>query len=73
MYSMPCTYPAIPKAELTHEERRELRRLRRDKQHANNVPRAAKMHKAGLKAQKPKQPQPLKQSVYVACSRWHHW
>ena len=72
MCSMPCTYPAIPKAELSHEERRERRRLRREKQRANNVLRAAKMHKS-LKAQKPKQPQPLKRSVYVGCSGWRYW
>ena len=31
------------------------------------------MHKAGLKAQKPKPSQPLKQSVYVGCSGWRYW
>jgi hypothetical protein len=34
---------------LTLEERREQRRLRREKQREDNVRRAAKMHSAGLK------------------------
>jgi Protein of unknown function DUF72 len=57
--------------ELTLVERR---RLRREKQRADNVKRAAKMHAARLKtkAKTPAAPK-LKKSVYVGCSGWRYW
>ena len=61
--------------ELTLEERRERRRLRREKQREDNVKRAAKMHAARLRmeAENSKSPPELKQSVYVGCSGWRYW
>src|SRR3954454_8928959 len=61
--------------ELTLEERRERRRLRRDKQRDANIGRAAKMHAARLKleARIPKRRPDLKQSLYVGCSGWRYW
>lgn len=61
--------------ELTLEERRERRRLRREKQRQNNIGRAAKMHKARIKmeADVQKIALPLKASVYVGCSGWRYW
>ena len=61
--------------ELALEERRERRRLRREKQRENNVHRAAKMHAARLEveatslkaAAEPKAP------LYVGCSGWRYW
>jgi uncharacterized protein YecE (DUF72 family) len=57
------------------EERRERRRIRREKQRENNVKRAAKMHAARIKteATTPAGPPELKQSVYVGCSGWRYW
>lgn len=49
---MPRARTTIPRAELTLEERRERRRLRREKQREDNVKRAAKMHVARLNNQK---------------------
>jgi hypothetical protein len=60
---------------MTPEERREWRRLRREKQREDNVKRAAKMHVARIKidsktaAALPE----LKQSVHVGCSGWRYW
>jgi uncharacterized protein YecE (DUF72 family) len=73
--TMPHTSkPADPK-ELTPSERRERRRLRREKQRENNVLRAAKMHSVRMKmeAAGPKAHQELKQSLYVGCSGWRYW
>ena len=41
---MPRAKTAAPWTELTLEERRERRRLRREKQREDNIKRAAKMH-----------------------------
>jgi hypothetical protein len=66
---------AAQRTELTLEERRERRRLRREKQREDNVKRAAKMHVARIKidattaAALPE----LKQSVQVGCSGWRYW
>ena len=46
---MPRADTAAQWTELTLEERRERRRLRREKQREDNVKRAAKMHAARLK------------------------
>jgi hypothetical protein len=61
--------------EMTPEERRERRQLRREKQREANIGRAAKMHAARLKteAASPKGPPELKPSVHVGCSGWRYW
>jgi hypothetical protein len=61
--------------ELTLEERRERRRLRREKQRENNVHRAAKMHAARLRmeATSLKARAEPKASLYVGCSGWRYW
>ena len=61
--------------ELTLEERRERRRLRREKQREDNVHRAAKMHAARLKmeATSLKATAEPKASLYVGCSGWRYW
>ena len=62
--------------ELTPEERRERRALRREKQRENNILRAAKMHKARLKLEaegRKTPPESLKDTVYVGCSGWRYW
>jgi uncharacterized protein YecE (DUF72 family) len=61
--------------ELTLEERRERRQLRREKQRENNVHRAAKMHAARLKmeAASLKATAEPKASLYVGCSGWRYW
>jgi uncharacterized protein YecE (DUF72 family) len=61
--------------ELTPEERRERRQLRRNKQRQDNIRRAAKMHSTRLKmeAEGPKVWPGLKKSVYVGCSGWRYW
>lgn len=66
--------PARPK-ELTLEERRERRKLRREKQRKDNIRRAAKMHAARLRmeAESPKHPLDLKSFLYVGCSGWRYW
>ena len=46
---MPGSHSAPRWTEMTLEERRERRRLRREKQREDNVKRAAKMHTARLK------------------------
>ena len=72
---MPRANAIIQKEKLTLEEWRERRRLRREKQRENNILRAAKMHKARLKAEAegPTTPAGLKQAVYVGCSGWRYW
>ncbi len=61
--------------ELTLEERRERRRLRREKQREDNIGRAAKMHAQRLKMQPkiPKRPPDPDSSVYIGCSGWRYW
>lgn len=58
------------------EERRERRRLRREKQRADNYARAEKMHIARLAAPD-SDPQHTssrpEQSAYVGCSGWFYW
>jgi len=61
--------------EPTPEERRERRRLRREKQREDNIKRAAKMHTARLKTkpERPNNPPQHRQSVHVGCSGWRYW
>ncbi|UPJ44934.1 DUF72 domain-containing protein [Bradyrhizobium sp. 40] len=61
--------------ELTLEERRERRRLRREKQRENNIARAAKMHLTRLKMESEglKPVTTLKKTVFVGCSGWRYW
>ena len=62
------------KPELTLEERREGRRLRREKQRGDNLKRAAKMHTARLKMEAEGKGAPApRNSVYVGCSGWRYW
>jgi hypothetical protein len=63
-------------AEPTLKERRENRRLRREKQRHDNVNRAANMHAARLAVEGQGQeakPQALSQQAYVGCSGWFYW
>src|SRR6478752_7621958 len=66
---------ATPWTELTLEERRERRRLRREKQREDNIKRAAKMHAARVKAEtkSPKNLSEPKPSIFVGCSGWRYW
>jgi uncharacterized protein YecE (DUF72 family) len=59
----------------THEERRERRRLRRDKQREANPVRATKMHEARLAATASKLfPLPENMPEFnVGCSGWFYW
>jgi hypothetical protein len=72
---MPRPGTAANWKELTPEERRDRRQLRREKQREDNIGRAAKMHAARLRmeAERPKGPPELKSSVYVGCSGWRYW
>jgi uncharacterized protein YecE (DUF72 family) len=72
---MPRAKTAAQWTELTLEERRERRRLRREKQREDNVKRAAKMHAARLKTKTNiAKPAPEhKQAVFVGCSGWRYW
>ena len=67
--------PVSPRTELTLEERRERRKLRREKQREDNVKRAAKMHAARMKseANSAKLTPQHKQSIFVGCSGWRYW
>jgi uncharacterized protein YecE (DUF72 family) len=68
--------PAAPEIEeLTPEERRERRQLRREKQRENNIARAAKMHRTRLKMEREelKSATTLKKTVFVGCSGWRYW
>jgi uncharacterized protein YecE (DUF72 family) len=61
---------------LTLEERRERRRQRREKQRADNVHRADKMHKARLamETERATAPPPTPAGcLYVGCSGWFYW
>lgn len=63
------------KPELTLEERRERRRLRREKQREDNIKRAAKMHKARLEMEMVRttgQESPAGY-LYIGCSGWFYW
>lgn len=72
---MPGSHSASRWTELTPEERRGRRRLRREKQREDNVKRAAKMHAARLKtkANSSNAPSHTKRLVYVGCSGWRYW
>jgi uncharacterized protein YecE (DUF72 family) len=63
------------KPKLTLEVWRERRRLRREKQREDNVPRAAKMHEARLamEAERLPPPSPPARSLNVGCSGWFYW
>src|SRR3954463_196794 len=72
---MPRARTAMNWKELTLEERRERRQLRREKQREDNIGRAAKMHAPRLrrKAKIPDSPADPERSVYVGCSGWRYW
>ena len=72
---MPRARPAAPWTELTLEERRERRRLRREKQREDNVKRATKMHAARVRTETkcPQKPPGPKPSIFVGCSGWRYW
>lgn len=72
---MPKTTTIGKKPGLTLEERREKRRLRREKQRGANVHRAEKMHNARLQMEAVGMPArlPPAGSVYVGCSGWFYW
>jgi uncharacterized protein YecE (DUF72 family) len=72
---MPRVVETTRGAEVTLEERRERRRLRREKQREDNVHRAAKMHAARLKMEVTnwKATAEPKASFYVGCSGWRYW
>ena len=72
---MPHAKTAAQWTDLTLEERRERRRLRREKQREDNVRRAAKMHSARLKSETntAKPAAGHKQAVFVGCSGWRYW
>jgi uncharacterized protein YecE (DUF72 family) len=62
--------------ELSREERRARRLLRREKQRKDNIGRAAKMHAARLEMESAgivPLPARLKASTYVGCSGWFYW
>jgi uncharacterized protein YecE (DUF72 family) len=63
------------KPQLTPGERRERRRLRREKQRKDNVHRAVKMHEARLAMRAEGLPAPSSalQSLNVGCSGWFYW
>ena len=64
---------ANKKKDLTREERRERRLLRREKQRKDNIDRAAKMHDARLRMEggdHGKSAAELKALAYVGCSGW---
>ncbi|WIW44867.2 DUF72 domain-containing protein [Bradyrhizobium sp. 62B] len=68
--------PATALKELTPEERRERREIRRQKQRENNILRAAKMHKARLKLEAEgctASSGSLNDVLYVGCSGWRYW
>jgi hypothetical protein len=72
---MPAAAETSPALELTLEERRERRQLRRAKQRENNALRAAKMHAARLKMEATgltATAEPTA-SLYVGCSGWRYW
>jgi uncharacterized protein YecE (DUF72 family) len=72
---MPRATKTTPAPELTLEQRRARRQLRREKQREDNVHRAGKMHAARLKmeATSLKVTAERKASLYVGCSGWRYW
>jgi uncharacterized protein YecE (DUF72 family) len=72
---MPRSRTAPQIRELTLDERRERRRLRREKQRENNIARAAKMHRVRLKMESEglKASPVLEKTVLVGCSGWRYW
>jgi uncharacterized protein YecE (DUF72 family) len=72
---MPSDKAASQWTELTLEERRERRRLRREKQREDNVRRAAKMHAARLKlkAESLTSLPDWEASLHIGCSGWRYW
>ncbi|MEQ1956278.1 DUF72 domain-containing protein [Mesorhizobium sp. CN2-181] len=63
-----------PKKDVGLEERRERRKLRREKEREENIGRAEKMHLARLAAQEPSESAVvLANSAYVGCSGWFYW
>jgi uncharacterized protein YecE (DUF72 family) len=73
--TMPRATKTIRGPELTLEERRERRQLRREKQREDNVHRATKMHAARLKmeASSLKVTAERKASLHIGCSGWRYW
>lgn len=71
----PAKLAAALSRELTLDDRRERRRLRREKQREANIKRAAKMHAARVRAETKCQDSPpkLKPSIFVGCSGWRYW
>jgi uncharacterized protein YecE (DUF72 family) len=67
--------PNTGSKDLTVAERRERRRLRRERQRVDNVGRARKMHLARLKAKKQALDggRVLDGAVHVGCSGWRYW
>jgi len=66
----------IKMTELTLQERRERRMLRREKQRNDNIGRAAKMHAARLHMEMQDREATalgLEASAYVGCSGWFYW
>ena len=64
----------VTKTKIGPDERRERRRLRREKQRAANIGRAEKMHLARLAATLPqRQNTALAGSAFVGCSGWFYW
>ena len=64
----------IVKSELTREERRARRELRREKQRKDNIGRAVKMHAARLTQTEGRASlSDLKAFAYVGCSGWFYW
>src|ERR1700748_2587710 len=72
---MPRAETAALSTEMTLEEPRERRRLRREKQREDNVCRAAKMHAARVKAETEfTKPAPgFTQPAFIGCSGWRYW
>jgi uncharacterized protein YecE (DUF72 family) len=72
---MPRATKTTPATELTLEERRERRQLRREKQREDNVQRAGKMHAARLKmeATRLQATTEPKAALCVGCSGWRYW
>ena len=65
---------AQTKRELGPDERRERRKLRREKQRADNIGRAHKMHVARLTGKLPaREKVELPGLAYVGCSGWFYW
>ncbi|RVC61499.1 DUF72 domain-containing protein [Mesorhizobium sp.] len=64
----------VPRKDIGLDERRKRRRLRREKQRAENVGRAEKMHLARLAGKGPgRHSTELANSAYVGCSGWFYW